>query len=51
MWHKAMDLCQKTAKYSLQVGSTLLPQMKEFRHLRALLTSEGIDRWIGAAQQ
>ena len=51
---EAMVLCRKTVECSLQVGSELLPQAKEFKYLRVLFTSEGkmeleIDRWIGAA--
>jgi len=43
-----------TVECSLQVGSELLPQMKEFKYLRVLFTSEGkmeqeMERQIGAA--
>ena len=37
-----MVLCWKRVKCLLQVGSEVLPQVKEFKYL-------GIDRWIGAA--
>jgi len=51
---EAMVLCWKTVECSLQVGSELLPQGKEFKYFGVLFTSEGkmereIDRWIGAA--
>ena len=33
-------LCQKRMDCSLLVGKELLPQLKDFKHLRVLLTSE-----------
>jgi len=51
---EAMVLCRKLVDCSLQVGTECLPQAKEFKYLRVLLTSEGemepkIDRRIVAA--
>jgi len=37
----AMVLCRKTVESSLRVGSELLPQVKEFKYLGVLFTSEG----------
>jgi len=37
---QAMVLCQKTVECSLQDGSEVLPQAKEFKYLRVLFTSE-----------
>lgn len=38
---EAISLCQKMVDFSIQVGSELLHQMKEFKYLETLLTSEG----------
>ncbi|KAK0143837.1 hypothetical protein N1851_017957 [Merluccius polli] len=51
---EAMVLCRKTVDCSLWVGSELLPQVKEFKYLGILFTSEGkmereMDRQIDAA--
>lgn len=51
---EAMVLCRKTVDCSLRVGNESLPQVKEFKYLGVLFTSEGrrereIDRRIGAA--
>ena len=51
---KAMILCWKKVDCSLWVGNELLPQVKEFKYLRVLFTSEGkmereVDRQISAA--
>ena len=51
---EAMVLCWKTVECSLQGGSDLLPQVKEFKYLGVLFTSEGkmereMDRRIGVA--
>ncbi|KAK0153876.1 hypothetical protein N1851_004048 [Merluccius polli] len=50
---EAMVLCQKMVDCSLRVGSVLLPQVKEFKYLGILFTSEGkmeceMDRRIGS---
>jgi len=49
-----MVLCRKMVECSLRVGSELLPQVKEFKYLGVLFTSEAkmkwvIDRRIGAS--
>ena len=46
--------CAKTVECSLRVGEEVLPQVKEFKYLGVLFTSEGrmgreMDRRIGAA--
>ncbi|KAK3568311.1 hypothetical protein QTP86_003822 [Hemibagrus guttatus] len=51
---EAMVLNRKKVACTLQVGGEFLPQVKEFKYLGVLFTSEGrmdceIDRWIGAA--
>ncbi|KAK0137077.1 hypothetical protein N1851_026739 [Merluccius polli] len=51
---EAMVLCRKMVDCSFQVGSEFLPQVKEFKYLWILFTSEGkmereMDRRIGAA--
>lgn len=49
---KAMVLCKKNMDCFLHIGSELLPQVKEFKYIGVLFTSEGkmeIDRQIGAA--
>jgi len=51
---EAMVLCRKMVDRSLRVGSELLPQVKEFKYLEVLFTSEDkmeqeMDRQIGAA--
>jgi len=42
---EAMVLCQKTVECSLLVGSELLLQVKEFKYLWVLFTSEGKMEW------
>lgn len=45
---EVMHLCWKTVKFSIQVGSESLPQVKEFKYIRALFTSDGkMDDWCG----
>ncbi|KAK3565546.1 hypothetical protein QTP86_011913 [Hemibagrus guttatus] len=51
---EAMVLDQKKVACTIQVGGEFLPQVKEFKYLGVLFTSEGrmdreIDRWISAA--
>ena len=51
---EAMVLSSKVVDYLLQVGNVFLPQMKEFKYLWVLFTSEGmmgreIDQRVGAA--
>ncbi|KAK0132165.1 Retrovirus-related Pol polyprotein from type-1 retrotransposable element R2 [Merluccius polli] len=51
---EAMVICRKTVNCSLRVGSKLLPQVKEFKYLGILFSSEGkmereMDRRIGVA--
>lgn len=51
---EATVLCRKTEDCSPRVAGELLPQVKEFKYLWVLFTSEarierGIDRRIGAA--
>lgn len=49
---RAMVLCLKTMGYLLWMGTELMPQAKEVKHLRVLYTSDRkmeweIDRWFG----
>ncbi len=51
---KAMVISRKKVAYPLQIGGEFLPQVKEFKYLGVLFTSEGrmvreIDRRIGVA--
>ena len=47
---EAMVLSRKSVDCLLRVGNESLPQVKEFKYLRVLFTSEGmIDRIVGAA--
>ncbi len=50
---KAMVFCRRTLDCPLRLGDELLPQMREFKYLRVLFTSDGkqerkMDRWLGA---
>ena len=43
-----MTLSRKPVDYLLRVGNESLPQIKEFKYLRVLFTSEGtMEREIG----
>ena len=45
---EAMTLSRKPLDYLLRVGNESLPQIKEFKYLRVLFTSEGtMEREIG----
>lgn len=50
MKSEAVVLCQKTVDCSLQVGSELLAQVREFRYLGVLFMSEGTEHEIDCQQ-